>query len=79
MLYRQKDELLNALETLRLHPNWRRQLGEKGYAAFIAHWEEEQYLENYFKLIAEIAEKKHVAPDTWPNMPRPFESDIKVG
>ena len=64
LLYRHRDELISAMDRLRLHPPFRRQLAQKGYEAFLAHWEEEQYVENYFKLIGDIEEKKHSAAHT---------------
>jgi glycosyltransferase involved in cell wall biosynthesis len=79
MLYRKPDELVSVLETVRLHPAWREQLGEKGYAAFIAHWEEEQYVENYFKLIGDIQKKKCPAAETQSLAPVLFEQPVKVG
>jgi len=59
-VYRNDAELVEAMEILRTDPATRRELGEKGHAAYLKHWTEEPHLAQYFGLIAEIAARKGV-------------------
>ncbi len=47
------DELLAALEELRLRPDVRDELGAKGHAAWLARWSEDPHVESYFEAIEE--------------------------
>ncbi len=51
--YRTDDELLSAMEELRLRPDRRDELGAKGHAAWLARWSEDPHLEGYFEAIEE--------------------------
>lgn len=46
------------MEILRTDPARRREMGEKGHAAYLEHWTEEPHLARYFGLIAEIADRR---------------------
>lgn len=52
-VYRTDDELLDAMEKLRLNPDLRRELGERGHAGWLRYWSEEPHLERYFEAIEE--------------------------
>jgi glycosyltransferase involved in cell wall biosynthesis len=57
-VYRTEEELLAAIHRIAASPEYRRQLGEKGYSAFIRWWSKEAHLELYFNLLSELASKK---------------------
>ena len=58
LIYRNNEELIQAMEVLRTQPETRKKLGEKGYAAYRKYWTEENCLKIYFDLISKIARKK---------------------
>ncbi len=53
--YEGDAELDGALARLAEEPELRRELGERGRAAYLAHWTEQAHLERYFGLVAELA------------------------
>lgn len=58
IVYRDQDELIAAMETLRTDPELRGQLGARGYAAFVERWSEEPHLARYFAAVEEARERK---------------------
>ncbi len=46
-------ELIDAMDTLRLNPALRRELGERGHDAYVRLWSEEPHLQAYFATIEE--------------------------
>jgi glycosyltransferase involved in cell wall biosynthesis len=52
-VYRNDDELVPAMEVLRTNPARRRELGERGYDAYLRNWSEQPHLRAYFAAIAE--------------------------
>lgn len=57
-VYRNKDELIGAMEKLAKDPDLRRTLGENGFQAYSRHWSEDAHIEQYLNYIQEIQEKK---------------------
>ncbi|HWQ23043.1 MAG TPA: glycosyltransferase family 4 protein [Gaiellaceae bacterium] len=53
IVYRSDDELLAALEELQHDPARRRELGDRGYEAWLRLWSEEPHLQGYFDAIEE--------------------------
>ena len=53
IVYETNDQLLAAMESLRTDPELRRELGERGRAAYVERWSEEPHLRRYFELIDE--------------------------
>ena len=51
LIFRTDDELVEAMERLRLDPDLRRELGERGRAGWLQHWSEEPHLRRYFAAI----------------------------
>ncbi|MFT4613993.1 MAG: glycosyltransferase involved in cell wall biosynthesis [Bacteroidia bacterium] len=51
LVFNNAEELRAALEQLLSDPAMRNDLGERGLAAYLAKWTEEQHLEQYFQLI----------------------------
>jgi glycosyltransferase involved in cell wall biosynthesis len=51
--YGTEQELLEAMERLRVNPELRRELGDRGYEAWKRLWSEEAHLEGYFAAIDE--------------------------
>jgi glycosyltransferase involved in cell wall biosynthesis len=58
LIYNDNAELFNALDALRLDPELRRTLGERGHQAYLQHWTPEAHLKQYFGLIERIATDK---------------------
>jgi len=56
--YRTDSELLQAVQTLLRHPELRRELGEKGYQAFLANWTPQAHFSRYFRVLEQAALKK---------------------
>jgi len=54
LLYSNRSDLQQALEKIQTNAELRRELGNKGYEAYLQNWTEEHYLEKYFQLISEI-------------------------
>lgn len=54
LVYRNDEELLDALEALRTQPELRRRLGERGYRSYREHYTEARHLGRYFALIDEL-------------------------
>lgn len=51
--YRTPEELMAAMEALRQSPTLRRELGTRGYQAYLSRWSEAPHLEAYFAAIDE--------------------------
>ena len=56
---RTPEELRRAMTSLAEDPDLRRDLGERGYAAFCRYWSAEPHLELYFRFIREATERKY--------------------
>ena len=54
-VYDTNDQLLAAMDKLLADPALRRDLGERGYAAYQREWTAEVHLERYFQLIKQVA------------------------
>jgi glycosyltransferase involved in cell wall biosynthesis len=57
-VYRSDRELLEAIRRLAGEPDLRRELGERGYQAFVRLWSREAQLARYFDLLRGLAETK---------------------
>lgn len=57
-IYRNSEQLSAALEKLAENPALRRELGEKGYEAFLKYWNEDAHLRQYLGLIEQLREKR---------------------
>lgn len=57
-LYRNDAELADALERIAHSPELRRELGEKGYEAFVRRWSREAHLRLYFDCLERVAREK---------------------
>jgi glycosyltransferase involved in cell wall biosynthesis len=53
--YRTPEELLEAMERLRLDPELRSELGDRGRRAFTELWSENAHLERYLATIEELS------------------------
>lgn len=60
LLYRNVQELGDAIESLRTNPALKAELGKRGYEAYQQQWTEEQHLDQYLALISRIGERKRV-------------------
>ena len=58
LLYRNDQELRDAIESLRVNPDLRAELGKRGHEAYRKQWTEEQHLDRYLALILRIGERK---------------------
>lgn len=54
-VYQSDEQLLSAIKAVAASPTLRRELGERGYQAFVQRWSKEAHLEQYFNLLREIA------------------------
>ncbi len=59
-IYNNDDELIEFMEKIRLDPNLRDELGEKGYQACIKYWTEDYCIKRYYQLIEEVAARKNI-------------------
>jgi glycosyltransferase involved in cell wall biosynthesis len=57
-IYKTEDEMLAAMQKLAADTNLRRELGEKGHAAYIKYWDENAHIDKYLGIIQEIRSKK---------------------
>lgn len=57
-VFRRDDELLTAISELAAQPARRRELGEKGYQAFLKWWSREAHLKLYFDYLRQAARKR---------------------
>lgn len=57
-VYRNDQELLDAIQRLATTPGLRGELGEKGYSAFVRRWSKEAHMEMYFEFLRNLARKK---------------------
>jgi glycosyltransferase involved in cell wall biosynthesis len=57
-LYHETDEMLSAMERLRLDPALRRKMGDQGYQTYLEKWSEEAHLGMYFQVLEETAVRK---------------------
>ena len=60
LLYRNSQELRDAIESLLANPELKRELGKRGHEAYQKQWTEEQHLDRYLALISRIGERKRV-------------------
>ena len=58
LVYRTQQELLEAMESLRDDVQRRRELGERGHAAWLAKWSEDSHIETYMQAIEELPERR---------------------
>jgi glycosyltransferase involved in cell wall biosynthesis len=65
-VYNNRGELVKAIKTLAENPALGRELGEKGYQAFLKHWNEEAHLTEYFNLIETIQNAPERSLETQP-------------
>lgn len=57
-IYRNNDELVSALNRLAADSELRDRLGEKGYSAFMEHWNEDAHIEKYLGLVGELMNER---------------------
>jgi len=57
LVYRTQEELLDAMEALRVDPARRSELGGRGHAAWRAHWSEDPHIDAYGEAIEELLEQ----------------------
>lgn len=57
-VYRNDEELLDAINRLVASPELRRELGELGYKAFVQRWSREAHMDLYFDFLRRTAVKK---------------------
>lgn len=62
--YDEEEELMACMEIFNNQPAIRKQLGENGYACYMKNWTAEIHLQNYFKLINEIAAERELKNNT---------------
>jgi glycosyltransferase involved in cell wall biosynthesis len=58
-IFQTPDELLEAIRQLASSPSLNKNLGEKGYQAFLRYWTKEAHLKLYFDYLEEIALQKY--------------------
>ncbi len=58
ILYRQADELRQAMEAMQTDPELRQQYSRNGYESYLKKWTEESYFRAYFELIDAIQQRK---------------------
>lgn len=58
LIYRSQAELREALEKLRIDPEFRARLGQSGHQTYLRRWTEEAHFRMYFQLIESATEKK---------------------
>ncbi len=63
-VYKNEAELINAVKRLANDSNLRRELGAKGYAAFLEYWNEEAHLRQYLGLIESLQRVENSKPVT---------------
>jgi glycosyltransferase involved in cell wall biosynthesis len=57
-VYRDDEELLSAINRLATEPALRRELGERGYIAFLQRWSREAHMDLYFNFLRKTALRK---------------------
>jgi glycosyltransferase involved in cell wall biosynthesis len=57
-IYNNEDELIGSMAKLAKDPDLRKELGNKGYQAYLKYWTEDYHLEKYFNLIKEFKNKR---------------------
>lgn len=62
LVYRTQEELLDAMEALRVGPARRSELGGRGHAAWRAHWSEDPHIDAYGEAIEELLEQADGKP-----------------
>jgi glycosyltransferase involved in cell wall biosynthesis len=58
LIYRTQQELLDGMESLRDNVQRRRELGERGHAAWLAKWSEDTHIARYLQAIDELPERR---------------------
>lgn len=58
MIYNNEEQLVECMKRLLSDREYRTELGEKGYRAYMKYWNEESHVRQYFDLIQEIEKKK---------------------
>jgi len=74
-VYRSDDELLQMIQRLCSAPALRRDLGEKGYAAFLKYWCRDAHLNRYFGYIRQHA-KAAFGTVPWESKPSGLDSVV---
>lgn len=64
LLYRNSNELVEAIESLFGNPELQEDLGKQGYKAYHKHWTEEHHFDQYMALISRIGKGKEIGPVT---------------
>lgn len=64
-VFRDGNELLRHVSSLAGQPDLRNELGERGYQAFLRHWETEAHLKAYFGYIRQARERKFGSTEEW--------------
>jgi hypothetical protein len=54
LVYQSDQELVAALERLRLEPGYRAGLGARGHAAYLKLWSEDPHIDRYMGIIREL-------------------------
>ena len=57
-VYNTEEDLVNSIEILANNPDLRKELGLKGYAAFLKYWSEDSHMKRYLDLIEEIKQNR---------------------
>ncbi len=57
-VYRNDDELLDAIHKIVIAPELRRELGQQGYNAFLRNWSKQAHLDLYFDFLQKAATRK---------------------
>ena len=58
-IYSNNEELVSAMDKLAHNTNLRRELGNKGYHAYLKYWSEDAHIEKYLHYIKELKERRN--------------------
>jgi len=58
LLYDTEEDLVSAMDQLLSNPSYRNDLGQRGFETYKQKWTTEEHLKGYFRLIAQMAEKR---------------------
>lgn len=59
LIYQNDRELITAIDQIGCYPGLRRELGERGYQAFLDNWTREAHLVFYYRLLGQLAQEKY--------------------